>query len=74
MHSPEAAATRGERVNPKGKNMETENRKERSLSREEMLACIEKQQPDMGEKLKRLVEKEEFLKAIKVLEKTLEKL
>ena len=33
------------------------------LTREEMLGFIEKQLPDMAEKLKKLVEKEGFLKA-----------
>ena len=31
-------------------------------SREEMIAVIEKQRPDMGEKLRMLLEKESFLK------------
>jgi len=31
-------------------------------SREEMIAFIEKQRPDMGEKLRMLLEKESFLK------------
>ena len=43
--------------------METKSREEKNLSREEMLSYIEKQRPDMGEKLKKLLEKEGFLKA-----------
>ncbi len=42
--------------------METKTHEEGTLTREEMLAYIEKQQPDMAEKLRRLVEKEPFLK------------
>ena len=43
--------------------METKNPEEKTLNREEMLSYIEKQRPDMGEKLKKLLEKEGFLKA-----------
>lgn len=43
--------------------METKSREENTLNRDEMLSYIEEQRPDMGEKLKKLVEKEGFLKA-----------
>jgi len=42
--------------------MEAGNQQEKPLNREEMLACIEKQSPDMAEKLKKLLAKESFLK------------
>ncbi len=43
--------------------MEKTKQEEKAAGREEMLATIEKQRPDMGEKLKKLVEKEGFLKS-----------
>ena len=43
--------------------MEKTKQAEGTPGREEMLAYIEEQRPDMGEKLKRLVDKEGFLKS-----------
>ncbi len=43
--------------------MEMQQKEQNTLSREEMLGFIEKQLPDMAEKLKKLVEKEGFLKS-----------
>jgi len=43
--------------------METKKASEKAPNRAEMLSFIEKQRPDMGEKLKRLVDKEGFLKS-----------
>jgi hypothetical protein len=42
--------------------MEPEKFQLEQPSREEMIAAIEKQRPDMGEKLRMLLEKESFLK------------
>ena len=41
--------------------METKRPTEKSPNREEMLGLIEKQRPDLGEKLKRLLDKKGFL-------------
>ena len=43
--------------------METEKFELEQPSREEMIAAIEKQRPDMGEKLRMLLAKESFLKS-----------
>ena len=42
--------------------MQTKLLEEGTVSREEMLVFIEKQAPEMAEKLKKIVDKEEFLK------------
>jgi hypothetical protein len=43
--------------------MNTRQKEEKPANREEMLGYIQKQMPDMAEKLKRLVDKEGFLRS-----------